>query len=258
MKGNIFIDKKVMAISIAIVISLVGFICLNTLPVEQYPNIAPPTVEVSASYSGADANTCMKSVIQPLEEQINGVQDMTYMTATASSTGDVSITVYFKQGADPDMATVNVQNRVTQAQALLPSDVLQTGVTVSKRQNSILQIAGLKSTDGKYDADFISNYIDINVKPRLLRITGVGNVTNLGNTYALRVWMKPDVMAQYGLEPSDISSAISSQSFVTSTGTLGQQSENAYQYPMEYKGTLKSIEEFENIVIRATEGGNVL
>ena len=258
MKENIFIKRTVMAISIAIVISLVGYISLNTLPVEQYPNIAPPTVEVSTTYSGADANTCMKSVIQPLEEQINGVQDMTYMTATATSTGDVSITVYFKQGADPEMATVNVQNRVSQAEALLPSDVLQTGVTVSKRQNSILQIAGLKSTDGKYDADFISNYIDINVKPRLLRITGVGNVTNLGNTYALRVWMKPDQMAQYGLEPDDISSAIQSQSFVTSTGTLGQQSENAYQYPMEYKGTLKSIEEFENIILRTTEGGNVL
>ena len=258
MKGNIFIDKNVMAISIAIVIMLVGFICLKTLPVEQYPNIAPPTVEVTTSYSGADANTCMKSVIQPLEEQINGVQDMTYMTATASSTGDVTIMVYFKQGADPDMATVNVQNRVSQAEALLPSDVLQTGITVTKRQNSILQIAGLKSTDGKYDADFISNYIDINVKPRLLRITGVGNVSNLGNTYALRVWLKPDHMAQYGLVPDDISNAISSQSFVTSTGTLGQQSENAYQYPMEYKGTLKSIEEFENIVLRTTENGNVL
>ena len=258
MKGNIFIEKNVMAISIAIVISLIGFICLNSLPVEQYPNIAPPTVDVSTVYSGADANTCMKSVIQPLEEQINGVQDMTYMTATASSTGDVNITVYFKQGTDPDMATVNVQNRVTQAQALLPSDVLQTGVTVSKRQNSILQIAGLKSTDGKYDADFISNYIDINVKPRLLRITGVGNVSNLGNTYALRVWLKPDVMSQYGLEPDDISSAISSQSFVTSIGTLGQQSENAYEYPMEYKGTLKSLEEFENIVIRTQDNSNVL
>ena len=258
MKGNIFIQRSVMAMSIAIVIALVGYISLNTLPVEQYPNIAPPTVDVSTSYTGADANTCMKSVIQPLEEQINGVQDMTYMTATASSTGDVSITVYFKQGTDPDLAAVNVQNRVSQAEALLPADVLQTGVTVSKRQNSILQIAGLKSTDGKYDADFISNYIDINVKPRLLRITGVGNVSNLGNTYALRVWLKPDHMAQYGLEPSDISSAISAQSFVTSTGTLGQQSENAYQYPMEYKGTLKSIEEFENIILRTTEGGNVL
>ena len=156
------------------------------------------------------------------------------------------------------MATVNVQNRVSQAEALLPSDVLQTGITVTKRQNSILQIAGLKSTDGKYDADFISNYIDINVKPRLLRITGVGNVSNLGNTYALRVWLKPDQMAQYGLEPDDISSAIQAQSFVTSTGTLGQQSENAYQYPMEYKGTLKSIEEFENIVLRTQGNSNVL
>ena len=173
MKGNIFISKHVMACSIAIVIMLVGVICLNTLPVEQYPNIAPPTVEVSTSYSGADAATVMKSVIQPLEEQINGVQDMTYMTATASSTGDVTIMVYFKQGADADMATVNVQNRVSQAESLLPSDVIQTGITVTKRQNSILQIAGLKSTDGKYDADFISNYIDINVKPRLQRITGV-------------------------------------------------------------------------------------
>ena len=258
MKENIFIKRSVMAISIALVIMLVGYISLNTLPVEQYPNIAPPTVEVSTTYSGADANTCMTSVIRPLEEQINGVQDMTYMTATASSTGDVAIMVYFRQGTDPDMATVNVQNRVSQAEALLPSDVLQTGVTVTKRQNSILQIAGLKSTDGKYDADFISNYIDINVKPRLLRITGVGNVSNLGNTYALRVWMKPDVMAQYGLEPDDISSAISAQSFVTSTGTLGQQSENTYQYPMEYKGTLKSIEEFENIVIRTQDNSNVL
>ena len=258
MKENIFIKRSVMAISIALVIMLVGYISLNTLPVEQYPNIAPPTVEVTTSYSGADANTCMTSVIRPLEEQINGVQDMTYMTATASSTGDVSITVYFKQGTDPDMAAVNVQNRVSQAEALLPSDVIQTGVTVSKRQNSILQIAGLKSKDGKYDADFISNYIDINVKPRLLRITGVGNVSNLGNTYALRVWLKPDVMAQYGLEPDDVSSAIQAQSFVTSTGTLGQQSENAYQYPMEYKGTLKSIEEFENIVLRTQDNSNVL
>ena len=258
MKGNIFISKHVMACAIAIVITLVGFICLKSLSVEQYPNIAPPSVQVATSYSGADANTVMKSVIQPLEEQINGVQDMTYMTATASSTGDVSIMVYFKQGADPDMATVNVQNRVSQALALLPADVTQVGVTVSKMQNSILQIAGLKSTDGKYDDNFISNYIDINVKPRLMRITGVGDVQNLGNTYALRVWLKPDVMAQYGLTPDDISAAISAQSFVSSTGTLGQQSENAYQYPMEYKGTLKSIEEFNRIVLRSGENGNLL
>ncbi len=258
MKGNIFISKHVMACAIAIVIMLVGYISLNTLPVEQYPNIAPPTVEVTTSYSGADAYNCMKSVIQPLEEQINGVEDMTYMTATATSTGDVTIMVYFKQGTDPDIATVNVQNRVSQAQALLPSDVIKVGVTTIKRQNSILQIAGLKSTDRKYDADFISNYIDINVKPRLLRVTGVGNVVNLGNTYALRVWLNPEVMAQYGLVPNDIAAAIDAQSFVTATGTLGQQSENAFQYPMEYKGTLKSIEEFENIVLRTKDNSTVL
>ena len=258
MKGNIFISKHVMACAIAIVIALIGFICLKSLSVEQYPDIAPPSVRVSTSYTGADANSVMTSVIQPLEEQINGVQDMTYMSSTATSTGDVSIMVYFKRGTDPDMATVNVQNRVSQAQALLPSEVVQVGVMVDKMQNSMLQIAGLKSTDGKYDADFISNYIDINVKPRLQRITGVGDVNNLGNTYALRVWLKPDVMAQYGLDPSDVSAAIQAQSFVTSTGTLGEQSENAYQYPMEYKGTLKSIEEFQNIVLRSTESGNVL
>ena len=255
---NIFISKHVMACAIAIVIALVGFICLKSLSVEQYPDIAPPSVRVSTSYTGADANTVMTSVIQPLEEQINGVQDMTYMSSTASSTGDVSIMVYFKQGADPDLATINVQNRVSQAQALLPSDVVQVGVSVDKMQNSTLQIAGIKSTDGKYDSDFISNYIDINVKPRLQRITGVGDVNNLGNTYALRVWLKPDVMAQYGLTPDDISYAIQTQSFVTSTGTLGQQSENAYQYPMEYKGTLKSIEEFDNIVLRTNGGSNLL
>lgn len=258
MKGNIFISRHVMACAIAIVILLIGFICLKSLSVEQYPNIAPPSVRVSTTYSGADANTVMKSVIQPLEEQINGVQDMTYMTSTASSTGDVSIMVYFKQGTDPDMATVNVQNRVTQASSLLPSDVTKVGVTVSKMQNSILQIGALKSADGRYDADFIANYIDINVKPRIMRITGVGDVNNLGNTYALRVWLRPDVMAQHGLTPSDISTAISEQSFVSSTGTLGQQSENAYQYPMEYKGTLKSVEEFNNIVLRTSEGGNLL
>ena len=256
--NNIFISKHVMACAIAIVIVLIGFICLKSLSVEQYPNIAPPSVQVSASYSGADANTVMKSVIQPLEEQINGVEDMTYMNSTASATGDVIIMVYFKQGTDPDMATVNVQNRVTQALSLLPAEVTQTGVTVTKMQNSILQIGALKSTDGKYDANFIANYIDINVKPRVMRISGVGEMINLGNTYALRIWLKPDVMAQYGLTPQDVAAAISTQSFVSSTGTLGQQSENAYQYPMEYKGTLKSVEEFNDIVLRSGEGGSLL
>ena len=255
MKNNIFINKYVMACAISIVIALVGYISMSTLPVEQYPDIAPPTVMVTTSYSGADENTVMKSVIQPLEEAINGVPDMTYMTSKASSNGDAEITVYFKQGTDPDMATVNVQNRVTRTQALLPADVNKIGVTVQKRQNNILQIFAVKSADGKYDEDFVSNYVDINVKPRLMRITGVGNVQSMGNTYALRIWLKPDVMAQYGLTPNDIFAAIGGQSFVAAVGSLGEQSKNSYQYSMQYKGTLKSVEEFNDIVLRTSGGG---
>ena len=258
MKNNIFINKYVMACAISIVIALVGYICMNSLPIEQYPNIAPPTVRVSTMYTGADANTIMKSVVQPLEENINGVPDMTYMTSTASSSGDVSIVVYFKQGTDPDIAAVNVQNRVTRASALLPAEVTKVGVQVFKMQSNILQIGALRSVDGKYDDDFVANYIDINVKPRLMRITGVGDVMSLGNTYALRIWMKPDVMAQYGLEPNDVFAAISGQSFVAATGSLGAQSENNYQYTMEYKGTLKSIEEFNDIVLRTSDSGHLL
>ena len=258
MKNNIFINKYVMACAISIVIALVGYISINTLPVEQYPDIAPPTVQISTSYSGADENTIMKSVIQPLEEAINGVTDMTYMTSKASSDGSVEINVYFKQGTDPDMATVNVQNRVSRAQALLPADVNKVGVKVEKRQNNILQIFAVRSSDGKYDEDFVSNYVDINVKPRLMRITGVGNVQSFGNTYALRIWMKPDVMAQYGLTPNDIFAAIGGQSFVAAVGSLGEQSENSYQYSMQYKGTLKTVEEFNDIVVRTSDGGHLL
>ena len=247
-----------MACAISIVIALVGYICMSTLPIEQYPNIAPPTVRVSTSYTGADANTIMKSVVQPLEEAINGVPDMTYMTSSASSTGDVSIVVYFKAGTDPDLAAVNVQNRVTRATAMLPADVTKVGVQVFKMQSNILQIGALRSADGKYDDDFVANYIDINLKPRLMRITGVGDVMSLGNTYALRIWMKPDVMAQYGLEPNDVFAAIGGQSFVAATGSLGAQSENNYQYTMEYKGTLKTIEEFNDIVLRTSDGGHLL
>ena len=255
MKNNIFINKYVMACAISIVIALVGYISMSTLPVEQYPDIAPPTVNVSTSYTGADENTVMKSVIQPLEEAINGVNDMTYITSKASSNGEVEINIYFKQGADPDMATVNVQNRVTRAQALLPADVNKVGVKVEKRQNNILQIFAVKSADGKYDEDFVSNYVDINIKPRLMRITGVGNVQSLGNTYALRIWLKPDVMAQYNLTPNDVFNSIGGQSFVAGVGTLGELSENSYQYSMQYKGTLKSVEEFNDIVLRTSGGG---
>ena len=258
MKNNIFINRYVMACAISIVIALVGFICMKTLPIEQYPSIAPPTVRVTTTYTGADANTIMKSVVQPLEESINGVPGMTYMTSTASSSGDVSIQVFFEQGSDPDIAAVNVQNRVSRATALLPADVTKVGVQVMKQQNNILQIGAIRSVDGKYDDDFIANYIDINVKPRLMRITGVGDVLSLGNTYALRIWMKPDVMAQYGLTPNDVFAAIGGQSFVSATGSLGEQSQNAYQYTMEYKGTLKTVEEFNDIVLRSSDGGHML
>ncbi|MBR6866960.1 MAG: efflux RND transporter permease subunit [Prevotella sp.] len=258
MKNNIFIDRYVMACAISIVIALVGFISMNSLPVEQYPSIAPPQVCVSTSYTGADPSTIMKSVIQPLEESINGVDDMTYISSKATSTGNVSIDVYFKQGTDPDMATVNVQNRVSKAQSQLPSDVTQVGIEVSKRQNNILRILAISSTDGKYSDDFISNYVDINLKPRVQRINGVGDVMSLGNTYALRIWMKPDVMAQYGLDPDDVTNAINSQSFVASTGTFGEQSENKYQYTMEYKGTLKEVDEYKDIVLKTTDGGHLL
>ena len=247
-----------MACAISIVIAMVGFICMKSLSIEQYPSIAPPQVMVTTTYTGADPNTIMKSVIQPLEESINGVPGMTYMTSKASSSGNVSISVYFEQGTDPDMAAVNVQNRVSKAQALLPADVTKVGVQVMKMQSNILRILAVRSSDGKYDNDFISNYVDINIKPRLMRITGVGDVTALGNTYALRIWMKPDVMAQYGLEPNDVFNAIGGQSFVTSTGSLGENSENKYQYSMEYKGTLKTVEEFNDIVLRTTDGGHLL
>ena len=256
--GNIFINKYVMACAISIVLALVGFICMNSLPIEQYPNIAPPQVEVTTSYSGADPKTIIQSVIAPLEESINGVDGMDYMVAKATATGNVSIDVFFKPGTDPDIATVNVQNRVSKAQSLLPSAVLSVGIQTEKRQNSILRIIGVQCTNGKYSDDFVSNYVDINVKPRMQRISGVGGVMALGNTYALRVWMKPDVMAQYGLTPDDVSAAINSQSFVSAVGSFGEQSNNKYKYSMEYKGTLKEIEEFENIVIKTTNGGHVL
>ena len=246
-----------MAVCISLLIALVGFICLKTLPIEQYPDIAPPTVMITTSYSGADANTVMKSVVMPIEEAVNGVENMAYMTSEASATGDVNINVFFKQGTDPNMAAVNVQNRVSAALGLLPQEVTRVGVKVEKRQNNILQIAALVSRDGKFDNDFVANYVDINVKPRLLRVTGVGSVQLLGNTYSLRIWMKPDVMARYGIAPEDIFAAIGNQNMVAATGALGEQSGNTYQYNLEYKGRLQSIDEFNDIVLRSS-GGNVL
>lgn len=257
-KGNMFVKRKVMACAISIVIALVGFISLSSLPVEQYPNIAPPTVNVRTTYTGADANTVMSSVVMPLEEAINGAQNMSYITSEATSTGEVSISVYFKQGSDPDKAAIEVQNRISKAMSQLPAEVTKVGVTVEKRQNSMLQMTALVSRDGKFGQDFIANYIDINVVPRLLRISGIGNVQNLGNTYSLRIWLMPDVMARYGLSPDDVFAAIGKQNLVAATGSLGTQSENTYEYNMEYRGRLTTIEEFNNIVLKAKHNGNVL
>lgn len=258
MKGNIFIKRPVMALSISILILIVGFISLYTLPVEQYPDIAPPTVKVDATYTGADADAVMNSVIMPLEESINGVEDMIYITSTATNAGTAEILVYFKQGTNPDMAAVNVQNRVSEAQGLLPSEVTAIGVSTMKRQNSYLQINSLISPDGRYDENFLSNYLDINVIPQIKRIQGVGDVQLLGNTYSLRIWMRPDKMAQYGLVPSDITAVLSEQNIEAPTGSLGENSDHVFQYTMKYKGRLKEVEEFENMVIRSEQDGSVL
>lgn len=207
MKGNIFIKRPVMAISISILILVVGLISLFSLPVEQYPNIAPPTVNVSATYTGADANAVMNSVIMPLEESINGVENMMYITSTATNAGTATIEVFFKQGTDPDMAAVNVQNRVSKAQGLLPAEVTKIGVSTQKRQTSFLQIDALVCDDGRYDQTFLANYLDINIIPQIKRIEGVGDVMMLGDAYSMRIWLKPDRMAQYGLVPSDVTAA---------------------------------------------------
>lgn len=244
--------------SISILIVIVGFISLLTLPVEQYPDIAPPTVMVRANYTGADADAVMNSVIMPLEESINGVENMTYLTSTATNSGSATITVYFKQGTDPDMAQVNVQNRVAQAQGLLPAEVTKIGVTTMKRQTSFLQMVALTSTDGTYDENFLGNYADINVVPALKRIEGVGDIMAMGNTYSMRVWLNPERMAQYKLIPSDIAAVLGEQNIESPTGSLGADSDNTYQLTMKYRGRLKSVEEFENIVIASTSTGQVL
>lgn len=258
MKGNIFIKRPVMAISVSILILVVGLISLFSLPVEQYPDIAPPTVQVSATYTGADAEAVMNSVIMPLEESINGVENMMYITSTATNAGTATIQVYFKQGTDPDMAAVNVQNRVSKAQGLLPAEVTKIGVTTQKRQTSFLQINALASTDGRYDQTFLGNYMDINVIPQIKRVEGVGDVMMLGDTYSMRIWLKPERMAQYGLIPSDVTAVLGEQNIEAPTGSLGENSKNVFQFTMKYRGRLKSVDEFKNTVVRAQEDGSVL
>ena len=246
------------AFAISILILIIGIISLVSLPVEQYPDIAPPTVQVTATYTGADADAVMNSVVMPLEESINGVENMMYISSTATNSGSATITVYFNQGTDPDMAAVNVQNRVSMAEGLLPAEVTQIGVTTMKRQTSFLQIDALSSPDGRYDENFIANYLDINVIPELKRIQGVGDVQELGDTYSMRIWLNPERMAQYGLQPSDITAVLDEQNIEAPTGSLGENSSNIFQYTMKYHGRLKDMTEFSNIVVRSNEDGSVL
>ena len=253
-----FIERPVLSAVISITIMIMGLIGLANLPIERYPDIAPPTIQVSTTYYGANAETLLNSVIAPLEEAINGVEDMTYMTSTASNSGSASITIYFKQGTDPDMAAVNVQNRVSKATSRLPAEVNQVGVTTSKRQTSMLQIFSLYSPDDRYDENFLANYISINLKPEILRISGVGDLSIMGGDYSMRLWLKPDVMAQYKLVPSDVTAALSEQNIEAATGSFGENSEEAFQYTMKYRGRLMTPEEFGDIVIRSTEDGEVL
>lgn len=254
-----FIDRPVLSTVISIIIVILGVLGLMALPVSQYPEIAPPTVTVSANYQGASAEVVMNSVVIPLEEQINGVEDMMYMTSTASNDGSASINIYFKLGTNPDLAAVNVQNRVSRATSLLPQEVTRAGVTTMKRQSDNILIFSLYSENPEYDMTFLQNYANINILPKIKRVAGVGEAMVFGQKdYSLRIWLKPDVMASYGLVPSDIMNVLSEQNIEAAPGQLGESANQTFQYTLKYKGRLQSTEEFNDIVIRSTQNGEVL
>ncbi|MCM1255009.1 MAG: efflux RND transporter permease subunit [Duncaniella sp.] len=259
MKLDNFINRPVLSTVISIFIVLLGLIGLFSLPVTQFPDIAPPTIRVSTTYTGANAQAVLNSVIAPLEESINGAEGMTYMESTATNTGSADITVYFEQGFDPDMAAVDVQNRVAKAQNLLPAEVTQVGVLTQKRQTSMLLMVALYDTgDNKYDSEFIDNYAKINMIPQLQRVSGVGDVMSFGADYSMRIWLKPEVMAQYGLVPTDISYALAEQNIEAAPGAFGEQGDQSFQYTMKYRGRLTTPEQFEDIVVAAKPTGEVL
>ncbi len=258
MNVKTFIDRPVLAGVISVLIVILGVLGLMQLPIEQFPNIAPPTVRVSATYTGANAETVLKSVIVPLEESLNGVEDMLYMTSTATNTGTASISIYFKQGTDADMAVVNVQNRVASAQGLLPAEVTKSGVTVRKRQNSTLKAITLYSPDDSYDSNFLTNYMKINIEPQISRITGVGEVNIFSAEYAMRIWLDPAKMSQYGLVPADIDKVLAEQNLESPTGTLGAESMNTFQYVLKYRGRYENASDYENLVVRALPDGTIL
>ncbi|MBP9963638.1 MAG: efflux RND transporter permease subunit, partial [Parabacteroides sp.] len=258
MKLDRFINRPVLSTVISILIVILGFLGLISLPVTQYPDIAPPTVSVRATYTGANAQTVLNSVIAPLEDQINGVENMMYMSSNASNNGSADISIYFKQGTDPDMAAVNVQNRVSMAQGLLPAEVTQIGVTTQKRQNSMLLVFSVYAEDDRYDSEFLENYAKINLIPEVQRVPGVGDANVLGTDYSMRIWLKPDVMAQYKLSPSDVTVALSEQNVEAAPGSFGEQGNQSFQYTIRYKGRLQEANEFEQIVVKALPDGEVL
>ncbi len=258
MKLDRFINRPVLSTVISIIIVILGVIGLVTLPIEQYPDIAPPTVSVSASYTGANAQTTLNSVVVPLEEAINGVENMDYMSSSASNTGDARITITFKQGTDPDMAAVNVQNKVSSATGLLPAEVTKIGVTTEKRQNSMLMVFTLYDKSGKYDQRFIENYAKINIIPEIQRVNGVGEAFVMGAEYSMRIWLKPELMAQYHLMPADVTTALAQQNIEAAPGKIGERENQTFEYTLRYRGRLQDEHEFENIVIRATSDGQIL
>jgi HAE1 family hydrophobic/amphiphilic exporter-1 len=254
-----FIERPVLSTVISVIIVILGLLGLIALPISQYPEIAPPTVQVTASYAGANADVVLKSVVVPLEEQINGVENMTYMTSSATNEGTANITIFFKVGTDPDLAAVNVQNRVSRATSLLPQEVTQAGVTVTKSQSTNLLVFSIYSTGQAYDQTFLQNYAKINLIPQIQRVTGVGEVRAFGSKdYSMRIWLKPDVMSQYSLVPSDVSAALAEQNIEAAPGKFGESGDQSFQYVIKYKGRLTSVPEFENIVVKAAGNGQLL
>lgn len=258
MQVRTFIDRPILAGVISVLLVLIGLIGLSRLALEQFPEIAPPTVRVNANYTGANAATVQKSVVVVLEEAINGVEGMMYMQSTASNTGSANVSIFFRQGTDPDMAMVNVQNRVATVLGRLPSDVTKSGVNVRKRQSTNIKQLALYSPDDSFDRNFLSNYTKINIEPVLSRIQGVGDVNVIGADYSMRIWLDPAKMAQYGLSPSDINTVLGEQNIEAATGTLGADSKTTFQYVLKYRGQYEEEQDYENMVIKALPNGDVL
>lgn len=258
MKIATFINRPILSCVLSVFVVILGVIGLLRLPMEQFPEIAPPTVRVSATYTGANAETLQRSVIAPLEEAINGVEGINYMTSSANNNGQATVTIYFRQGTDPDMAAVNVQNRIAQAQGLLPAEVVQSGVNVRKSQNSTAKIVALYSPDDRYDQKFIFNYFKINIEPRLARVPGVGDITLFGSDYSLRIWLDPVKMATHGLVPSDIEAVLAEQNIEIPTGTLGADGDNTFQFALKYRGRYETEDEFRQLVVRSMPDGGIL